>query len=430
MGRPRVFISYTGRDDISVPLRDAVKADLEGGDPADAQHDVFIDALRLQVGAPWRDALYAWLGHCDVAILLLTPAAVGLAHTGSDRPLWVPREVTILSWRKRLDPRLLLVPVLCDGLRLDDLPGSEVAELEIEDRHLILQQEGESRTDLARRIGDVVRGAVVDRGTSCCDALVGSLVKVLRNLQGSRALEALADEIPIDLGPWAPTRDAELPVALGLLHQPFDVVERAIRCLLDNVRERELLVEVVRALQPSWVAWEAAVPLRSGIETQAADASPELYILPGSTPFAAECYVARASGATPRNRWRIVQPVRPKGESDAGMFAERVVAELWKALVPSMPGGGAPELLAGVIDRLKPVFVALEWGPGVVDLGRDLMSRFPGLRVILRVGGSAWQLEPVDGVRPVTLIPELDGAAEQAAHIDYLSLLAILDGGT
>ena len=77
------------------------------------------DQKDLQAGDEWLQRLYAWMGLCDAALILLSPRAVTRENS-----TWVPREANLLLWRKALDPRFVVIPVLTGGVTPADLGGN------------------------------------------------------------------------------------------------------------------------------------------------------------------------------------------------------------------------------------------------------------------------------------------------------------------
>ncbi len=105
----RVFISHSAHkveEPATLTFLDALVARLqaESFEPLTDQRD-------LKAGDDWVQRLYAWMGLCDAAVVLLSPRAVTRENS-----TWVPREVNLLLWRKALDPRFVVIPVLIGGL--------------------------------------------------------------------------------------------------------------------------------------------------------------------------------------------------------------------------------------------------------------------------------------------------------------------------
>jgi TIR domain len=74
------------------------------------------DQRDLDAGDDWMQRLFAWMGLCDAAVVLLSPRAVKRENS-----TWVPRETNLLLWRRKLDPDFVLVPVFVGDLRHEDL---------------------------------------------------------------------------------------------------------------------------------------------------------------------------------------------------------------------------------------------------------------------------------------------------------------------
>src|SRR4051812_24231830 len=100
MPRPRIFVSHSNNDPHSRAYIEAIEATLGA-----AGFEILVDRTRLEPGNKWRDEIYTWMGLCHAAIILVSDAAI--------RPesIWVPRESSILLWRRTLDPAFNVIPV-------------------------------------------------------------------------------------------------------------------------------------------------------------------------------------------------------------------------------------------------------------------------------------------------------------------------------
>jgi hypothetical protein len=110
----RVFVSHSAHKDqepATLLFLEALVARLtaESFEPLTDQKD-------LRAGDEWLQRLYGWMGLCDAAVILLSPRAVTRENS-----TWVPRETNLLLWRKALDPRFVVIPVLVGGLTKADL---------------------------------------------------------------------------------------------------------------------------------------------------------------------------------------------------------------------------------------------------------------------------------------------------------------------
>lgn len=70
--------------------------------------DVLVDKDGLIPGEDWNHQLNLWLAECHVAVILFSKRAI-------EKSDWVAKEAAILSWRRELDPKFILIPALLDG---------------------------------------------------------------------------------------------------------------------------------------------------------------------------------------------------------------------------------------------------------------------------------------------------------------------------
>ena len=113
--RSRIFISHSAHPQEERATQTFLAALVKALD-ATPDLQALVDQKDLQPGDVWLQKLYAWMGVCDAAVILLSPRAVR-----QDVATWVPRETNLLLWRKALDPRFVVIPVLIGGLQPADL---------------------------------------------------------------------------------------------------------------------------------------------------------------------------------------------------------------------------------------------------------------------------------------------------------------------
>src|SRR5216684_5215288 len=120
MEQPRIFISHSNSDPDSPAYVEAANHALTA-----AGFEVLVDRIRLQPGEEWRDEIYLWMGLCHGAVVLVSPAAIKIES------IWVPRETSILLWRRTLDPRFIVIPVFLGGVTAADLQRGAFADMQL-----------------------------------------------------------------------------------------------------------------------------------------------------------------------------------------------------------------------------------------------------------------------------------------------------------
>ena len=124
----RVFISHSAHA-TEEPLTQAFLDALIEAIKAENGFEPLVDQITLTAGDDWMQQIYAWLGLCDAAVLLLSPHAV----TRGDS-VWVPREANLLLWRRSLDPDFIIIPAFLGGLEAKDLKSNKfLADLRLEE---------------------------------------------------------------------------------------------------------------------------------------------------------------------------------------------------------------------------------------------------------------------------------------------------------
>src|SRR5215831_10161719 len=114
----RVFISHSAHA-VEEPATQVFLDALIAAIRALKDIEPVADQRDLQAGDAWMQQLYAWMGLCDAAVVVLSPRAVTRVNSA-----WVPRETNLVLWRKALDPRFVVIPVLIGGLKADDLKAN------------------------------------------------------------------------------------------------------------------------------------------------------------------------------------------------------------------------------------------------------------------------------------------------------------------
>lgn len=113
----RIFVSGSATTEHDRDLLDSLKQRLVGDG-----HLVFSSDSDVEQGARWRSRLYEELAACEAGIALIT----GRALTSR----WIQRELNVLLWRRSLNPRTMVIPVLVDTTSLAEIAASGLSGLE------------------------------------------------------------------------------------------------------------------------------------------------------------------------------------------------------------------------------------------------------------------------------------------------------------
>jgi hypothetical protein len=291
--------------------------------------DVLLDRTRLTPGAAWRREIYAWLGLCHAAVILISRRALDDVEK-----YWVAREATLLVWRQALDPTLKLIPVLLPGVDPRELAGGRFADLQLREIQCLM-----ANSDPALTIAEVMGALPYARGvvnTTPLDALAGQISARLRHFD-LHAIDHAAALLGFDLGQWRPDGDAMRDLALALSCAPFEQAACALEYLAEcgSKLARTDLAEIAGILGANWVDPEAARWL--AFDGPAGHAA----VLNASTQFAAEAYVQRACGKPPPARWPLIPLTGVTGEATEEEIRAEVEAALARA-IPLVPDAFGP----------------------------------------------------------------------------------------
>jgi len=170
MLRRRIFISHSNKDPVAEQYLHAVDSALTA-----AGFDVLVDTKHLGPGASWRDELYTWMGLSHGAVILVSDSVL------CDDSVWVPREASILMWRRTLDPTFVVVPVCIGSVTPDDLAGPPFRDLQLQSIQGIRARTPESvATELVERFAGPAAPA------SPLDALADRIIELLTGVGEAR----------------------------------------------------------------------------------------------------------------------------------------------------------------------------------------------------------------------------------------------------
>jgi hypothetical protein len=404
MARPRIFVSHSNSDPDSPAYVDALVASL-----STANFEVLVDRHRLKVGATWRDEIYTWMGLCHAAVILISEAAIGPAS------IWVPRETSILLWRRTLDPSFQVIPVFLGGVKPASLKGGVFADLNLEELHALFGTHPEGlATDIASAFSSL------HAPKTQLEVLADRLAELLRPLSERALQEAIANS-SVALSEYHPIADQRGMLALSLLQTPMRESLPAIEVLTEFL-EASKLEQILEMVAPSWVDLCAARWLADcGRRIEDKPAA----ILNGMSPFCARMYVERAACKPPRTRWPIVHPSGVHGEAAALEIADEVIHALlleFRLVDESGPTNIRSRLMSLLRERQlagRPVFASLKDSPAVRLALPELQRMLPWVTFIVLSGRELPESGAFRGVNVRYVQPELAQGAEERAILDF-----------
>lgn len=404
----RLFISHTTKDGAGEARLNALKLALQ-----EVGFDVLIDVDILELGNEWRKKLYTWLGLCDVALVLISPRALAPSNP------WVAREASILMWRKALDPNFQVVPVLLDGVEPSQLEEGMFRDLLLSEMQSKFVQSDDQHwmSDVAGRLQSLAGQSA----SNPVDMLAGPIAQQLLRLDNTLLREA-AEQIDIDLGPWAKRSDLAHQMAIQMLHLGVEDAFPALDFLASQGVEASCLEPILEMIAPSWVDLCAARSIAHA--AQRGEGKPAL-LLNAESDFAASMYIRRASGRPPRADWPRVVITPAFGEQGIEDL-ERYLREALKAklrIIADPLSANEDARLNNLLERHRangrPIFVVSRYTLGLSRHIAELKARYPAL-TFLTLGGLDEGDEPLSSSFERVLPALADGEEDEARECyDY-----------
>ncbi|MGY4990707.1 toll/interleukin-1 receptor domain-containing protein [Streptomyces nigrescens] len=392
----RVFISHSSKGD---PRAESVRKHVVEGLRA-KRYDVVVDTDALGPGRDWCPLLYQWLGECDAAVVLFNSAALDSA--------WVRREVSILMWRRALNPAFLVVPVLIGEVRSTHLREKGFTDvLPVEFARV---PPGEP-TDEAQALSERVLHEFADLPDTRNDSdhlrdWISDIAAYLRQAGDPGALRRAADRLGIHADDL---RHVESLVGscTFLAHQMIGTADRrlvhALHALASSLSD-DTLNRLVQQIIPTWINAESArlllppaAPDRRTVALNARYPQTAQHYLDRAVCLRLDLYYLKSAGGI------------PLGEDAAEEFTEQCVDAVRDLLnfPPDVPvsrfrprDDDAWQFLSIDVRGVRPALVA--------HVVRELHTLFPWLLLILLTGESlpdeetlrSWRVDDLVVVTP------------------------------
>lgn len=394
----RVFISHSAHPaeepDTEVFLH-ALIAALQGVDGLEP----IADRKDLAAGDLWMQQLYAWMGLCHAAVILLSPRAVTRENSA-----WVPRETNLLLWRKALDPDFVVIPVLIGGLAADQLKANPfLADVRLRDLQFAdgLDDAGK----IAAIAAELDRRLARQRARLTFDPVRVHVEDCLQRYAPADSIDAtLASQFGED--PWQPPVASPHKLALKMVRAAStDGVDRAIhQVTLGSQGDSRLGRRLFECLFPMRLPAAMASQLLRDCLDQEGRGS---VLINAHDAWAVNTLLASATGLPRddfRRTWQLVELSDGWGDNDLAE-ATRVLAE---ELSERMLGTGSWDMLSSLDepqarlqqqlaelnallaearqDRQAPVLVCAAFRPRWIALAEALVKVFPSTVFIFWTG--------------------------------------------
>ena len=413
MSRPRIFISHSAKEPQSERFLSLLSKALK-----QTGFDVLVDRERLEPGAIWKDELYTWMGLCHVGIILLSESVF--------RPdsIWVPREASILMWRRRLDPNFHLIPIQLANLNPSDLTSGAFRDLDIGQLQFVHDK---SHAVMIRSVTTDLAARTLALKDTPLESIASQVAFHLREVPNSILIDA-AERLDVDLGAWNPQHSSAKALALRLLQVPLrnavGVIEFLAGYLDDTAPDR-----ILDLVAPSWVDLCAA-----SLIPQCARSEPysrSIAINAGSL-FSAQMYVRRACCQPSKTSWPVYKYSGVYGEN----ILDDIIGEVEECLVRAfgldldLDTRNAKNVLRRLLktrkQQGKPVFIVLEYSIAIAHTLSALQQSLPEVTFLILTGETFPDVDIFSKSQTVLLRPELEEGEEVAAQDDYWYAVSVL----
>jgi len=341
--------------------------------------------------------------------------------------IWVPRETSILLWRKTLDPNFIIIPVYL-GIEPGDLKEqTSFNDLNLPEVHGY-QTKNKSHDEIIDSIKlDFMKQLKPNNASSPLDDIADIIAEDLKMVPDN-TIEKASALLDINLGPWEPMNNPKYKLALAMIHAGLRKSIDAMEKLKDSQKNINI-DRIFGLIEPSWVDICAA---RLIADCAMKHESKRAVILNASEFYSARMYVRRASCRPPKS-WVILEMVITGIGVDA-MIAEVEITLIKKLLTESDPSKAKiklTKLLKNMSKERKPVFVVLKYSKEISEYLPKLQKAFPCITFFLITGDNLPKQPELNGLYFQYLEPQLPSGIEEKVLEDFdLAHVAIYAGNS
>lgn len=391
MTGPRVFLSHSTKDEPPRRVRDLLATALRAAD-----FRVLLDNDGLRTGEEWHRTLELWMGTCDAAVVLISEAAL----TSN----FVAHEVSVLSYRKRHDPRFVLLPVFIrpvdyTAIKTSLLEPSRVTDVQAFETAIAV---GDDPAGGALGVEAAVAKIVEELGRAVerPGPLAEKLEQLADLLEGvpSHLLIAETERLGVHFDEaWIPeaageTRRLAKKLGCALIGAPMAEAEKTLYAVRSRLRAGEgqpvadAVLEALDLIASSAFSARSALQIRAGLA-----AAGRAFALDCADPLTPEMYVNRAcpSRLIRSDRWTVGGVDGVVGEAAAAELEKAVRKELKRRLRGVKTDAELAKTLELVRDKpFLQIFVSLPAKSVDLDVLKHLRAKFPGVSFFLMTGAS------------------------------------------
>ncbi len=240
---PLIFISHSAKDPEAAEALPELALRLR-----EAGLDAWYDRERLALpGFQWRHEIEENLHLCRAAVVLMSPSALQ-----SD---WVLYEASVLAHRSRMAAGFLLLPMLVDGVCVEQLRGPRWGAIELDAVQIVHGDPVRSQQKVLERLQPLRKRYQADAPEA---RLENALVHHL-NKAGKDAQRSAAARLKIEPREWE--IDLATAVARRLLEVPIEAQFDALRMIADT--EPDVAIDLYEKVAPhGWITPDVAEQVR------------------------------------------------------------------------------------------------------------------------------------------------------------------------
>ncbi len=190
MNKPKLFISHSTSGlpstDRCVEIKEYLYESL-----SERGWDVFVDNHRINPGDKWRTEIIYNLAHTQAGIILFNERACSQSD-------WVTAEALILCFRKSIDPKFQIIPVLLKDKKLHDTCFERYKPFQLNEIQVIKEDQSLSSKDFANQIA--ARFDINDVGLPSTNQWVTRVISLLKEvdvdalMRAAKKLDLLLEE--------------------------------------------------------------------------------------------------------------------------------------------------------------------------------------------------------------------------------------------
>lgn len=406
MKKPRIFISHSNQDTDALSFLELLSNEL-----SNKGFDVLVDRERLKAGANWRDEIYTWMGLCNGAVILLS------GNVFEPDSFWVPRETSILLWRRSLDPKFLIIPVFMDSITDKHLNTGNFKDLNLREVEAILQNNPNAMVrQILKRLDDLKWAA-----STPLEELASQVASLLRGLDED-IIRRAADILKIEIGPWDPADDPRRALGLRMLQVNLKQSVEVLEYLVPYMEHETNANRILSIIAPSWVDLCSARWITHCAQSK--DTKP-IVVLNARKKRTADMYIQRACCRTQKTMWPVITLSEVYGEDTVS----EILAEIDRALLREFRleedpfGDDVHERLDDLLKirdkQGKPVFIIIRYQSYLKKFMTDLHAALPRITLFVLTGDELPDTSVFEPSPMRLLEPLLQPGAEKQAQRDY-----------